>query len=107
MPANVVDVIQPLQLRLVVIGIPFQARNPLLNRLPEPRTDLEAFLGRALDSHGKHLGAGTPEAGNYLACGLKFFQLPPILPKRRSLRQITELLNFGNVLSENRTQSSS
>jgi hypothetical protein len=102
LPANMVDVVQPVQLRFVAIGIPFQARDALLDRLPEPRTDLEAFLGAALDGHGKHLGAGFPEAESFLILGLKFLPLLPILTKRHSLRQITESPNFGNLVSENR-----
>ncbi len=103
LPANVVDVDQPVQLRFVVIGIPFQAGNTLFDRLPESRTNLEAFLGGALDGHGKHLGAGVPEAERFFACGLKFFPMLPILPKRAFLRQITASPNFGNRLSENKT----
>jgi hypothetical protein len=89
LPANMVDVVQPVQLRFVAIGILFQALDPPLDRLPELRTDLEAFLGGALDSHGKHLGAEVPEAGKFFACGLKFLPMLPILAKRGLLRQIT------------------
>jgi hypothetical protein len=103
LPANVVDVVQPAQLRFVVIGIPFQTVDALLDRLPESRTNLEAFLSGALAGHGKHLEAGVSEAGRFFACGLKFLPMLPILPKRGSLRQITASPNFGNRLSKNKT----
>jgi len=47
LPANMVDIVQPIQLRIVVIGVPFQARNTLLDRLAKAGADLEAFLGGA------------------------------------------------------------
>jgi hypothetical protein len=49
--ANMIDVIQPVQLRFVVIGVALQSRDALLNGLTEPRTDFESFLGSALDRH--------------------------------------------------------
>jgi hypothetical protein len=49
--AHVVDVIQPVQLRFVVIGVAFQPSDALFNGLTEPRTDLESILGSALDRH--------------------------------------------------------
>ena len=101
--ANMVDVIQPVQLRFVVIGVAVQSRDAFLNGLTEPRTDLESILGGALSGHDEHLGAGMPEAEILFARGLKFFLLLPILPKHPSLRQITASRNFSNDLSENKT----
>jgi hypothetical protein len=101
--ANMIDVIQPVQLRFVVIGVALQSRDAFLNGLTEPRTDLESILGNALNGHEEHLGAGMTEAEVFFAGGLKFPLLLPILPKHPSLRQITASRNFGNVLSENST----
>jgi hypothetical protein len=101
--ANMVDVLQPVQLRFVVIGVAVQSRDALLNRLPEPRTDFESILGSALDRHEEHLGSEMTQAGTFLLCGLKFLLLLPILPKHPPLRQITASRNFSNALSENKT----
>jgi hypothetical protein len=98
-----VDVLQPVQLRFVVIGVALQSRDALLNRLPEPRTDFEAFLGSALDRHESTSERESLEAEVFFAGGLKFLLLLPILPKHPSLRQITASRNLGNVLSENST----
>jgi hypothetical protein len=103
LPADVIDVVEPVQLRLVVRGIPFQARDSLFNRLAEPRADLEAFLGGAIGDHGWHLGAGMLESADLCGRGLKFFSLVPILTKAERIRQITVSRNSGNEVSENRT----
>ena len=54
--ANVIDVVQAIQLRFILIRIPLQACNSPLDRLPEPRTDLETLLDCALTHHDRHLG---------------------------------------------------
>jgi hypothetical protein len=53
LPANMVNVIQPVQLRFVACGVALQLRNSILNRLPEPQTHVEAFLCSALTGHDK------------------------------------------------------
>jgi hypothetical protein len=80
------DVVEPVQLRLVVRGIPFQARDSCFNGLTETRADLEAVLGGAIDDHDRHLGAGMPEAADFFGRSLKFFSLVPILTKAECLR---------------------
>jgi hypothetical protein len=62
LPANMVDIIQPIQLRFIVSRIALQAGNSLLEDLAESRTDFEAFLNSELKVHQLHLGAGMPEA---------------------------------------------
>jgi hypothetical protein len=103
LPANMVNVVQPVQLCFVLIGVAFQTRDALLNGAAKPWTDLESILGRALHSHREHLGTGMPEAENHSARGLKVFLLLPILSKHPTLRQITASRNLGNVLSGNET----
>jgi len=102
MATDMVDVVEPVQLRFIVIGVPLQPRDAFLNHLPEARADLEAFLGGTLNGHEPHLAAGIPAAGNFLG-GLKFLLLLPILSKCHFVRQITRLRNFGNEVSENAT----
>ncbi|SPE29013.1 hypothetical protein SBA5_70103 [Candidatus Sulfotelmatomonas gaucii] len=103
LPPDVVYVVQSIQLRFVGIGIVFQARNALLDGLTEPRADLKAFLGGALNGHGEYLQAEFTEAEEFLAHSLKFFPLVPILTKHSSPRQITASRTFSNLLSEFRT----
>jgi len=55
LPANMVDVVQQVQLRFVASGVNLQLRDALLNRLPEPQTHLEAFLSSALSGHEYNL----------------------------------------------------
>jgi hypothetical protein len=51
LPAKMINVVQPIQLSLVVIGVALQPRDALLNRLPELRGDLESFLSGELNGH--------------------------------------------------------
>jgi hypothetical protein len=51
LPAKMINVIQPVQLSFVVIGVALQPRDTLLNRLPELRSDLEYFVGGELNGH--------------------------------------------------------
>jgi hypothetical protein len=108
LPANMVDVVQPVQLRFVASGVALQLRDALLNRFPEPQAHFETFLSSALSRHEEHLGTEMLEAEDRFAGGLKFFLLLPILLRHSHLRQITMSRNhahFGNDLSENETDS--
>jgi hypothetical protein len=71
--------------------------------LTEPRADLKTFLGGAIRSHGRLLGAGLFEAANFFRRSLKFPLLLPMLTKAASLRQITASRNFSNEVYENGT----
>jgi hypothetical protein len=57
-----VPIHQRVNLRLIVLGIPLEARNPLLHRAAKPGTDLKAFIGNAIGDHDWHLDAGIYEA---------------------------------------------
>jgi adenine-specific DNA glycosylase len=46
---------------------------------------------------------GFPRPNDFSRRGLKFFPPAPIVAKNHPARQITALLDFGNVLSENGT----
>jgi hypothetical protein len=65
--ANVIDVVEPVQLRLVVCRISRQACDSFFDGLTETRTDLKAFLGGAIRSHCGLLGAGLPEAAKFFS----------------------------------------
>jgi hypothetical protein len=99
LPSNMIDVIQPVQLRFVAGGVALQLRDALLNRLPEPQTHLEAILSSELSGHQEHLGTGMLQAEFRFAGGLRFSLLLPILLKRSNPRQITVSrahAQFGN-----------
>ncbi|MGB7266052.1 MAG: hypothetical protein WBC92_11105 [Terracidiphilus sp.] len=100
-----VDVVEPIQLTFVVLGVPFEALNSLLDCSPEPGTDLEILLGRTLSMHGEHLSDKKSKTGEFRFCRLKYFLSLPILTKHGSQRQITALQRIGDGVSENRTVS--
>jgi hypothetical protein len=54
--ADMVDVVKQGQLRFVIDSVPLEARNPLLNPLPEPWADFKTFLRGTAGCHSEHLG---------------------------------------------------
>jgi hypothetical protein len=71
--ADVIDVVESIQLRLIVRRIPCQTCNSLFDSLTETRTDLKAFLGSAVRSHCELLGAGLPEVEFFFIAASSFF----------------------------------
>jgi hypothetical protein len=58
--ADVVDIVEVIDLRLVELGIPFQTLDPLFNGFTETRADFETFLS------GARAGHGATSLGNFL-----------------------------------------
>jgi hypothetical protein len=104
--ADVIDVIEPLDLRFVKCGALLKACNPLLNRSQKPRTDFEAFLDAALEGHAMHLAVEkNRRTERFLVFQLKISRLLPILTRRRESPPDHVWPDFGNPLSENWTVS--